>query len=88
MAASEPEAEVYPKPKRPLCTSALHLDRQTPADHSEKLGHILGCTLAKTPEDAAQVIEIGAGKRSRTSDLRITNALLYQLSYSGNTAPE
>ncbi len=26
----------------------------------------------------------GAGKRSRTSDLRITNALLYQLSYAGN----
>ena len=25
----------------------------------------------------------GAGKRSRTSDLRITNALLYQLSYTG-----
>ena len=25
----------------------------------------------------------GAGKRSRTPDLRITNALLYQLSYSG-----
>ncbi len=27
---------------------------------------------------------VGAGKRSRTPDLRITNALLYQLSYSGN----
>jgi hypothetical protein len=25
----------------------------------------------------------GAGKRNRTTDLRITNALLYQLSYSG-----
>ena len=25
----------------------------------------------------------GADKRSRTSDLRITNALLYQLSYIG-----
>ena len=25
----------------------------------------------------------GAGKRSRTPDLRITNALLYQLSYAG-----
>jgi hypothetical protein len=28
-------------------------------------------------------VKNGAGKRSRTSDLRITNALLYQLSYSG-----
>ena len=27
----------------------------------------------------------GAGKRSRTPDLRITNALLYQLSYAGVT---
>lgn len=27
--------------------------------------------------------ESGAGKRSRTPDLRITNALLYRLSYSG-----
>jgi hypothetical protein len=32
---------------------------------------------------ASQANESGAGKRSRTSDLRITNALLYQLSYSG-----
>ena len=29
---------------------------------------------------------IGAGEKSRTPDLRITNALLYQLSYAG-TAP-
>ena len=29
------------------------------------------------------VLLSGAGKRNRTSDLRITNALLYQLSYSG-----
>ena len=28
----------------------------------------------------------GAGNRSRTCDLRITNALLYQLSYTGNGA--
>ena len=26
----------------------------------------------------------GAGRETRTPDLRITNALLYQLSYSGN----
>ena len=28
-------------------------------------------------------MDIGAGGRSRTLDLRITNALLYQLSYTG-----
>ena len=27
--------------------------------------------------------ETGAGEKSRTPDLRITNALLYQLSYTG-----
>ena len=29
----------------------------------------------------------GAGDRSRTYDLRITNALLYQLSYTGTGRP-
>src|SRR5260221_14796312 len=29
-------------------------------------------------------LDRGAGERSRTPDLRITNALLYQLSYTGN----
>ena len=28
-------------------------------------------------------VYLGAGERSRTLDLRITNALLYQLSYTG-----
>ena len=27
---------------------------------------------------------LGAGEKSRTPDLRITNALLYQLSYTGD----
>lgn len=31
-----------------------------------------------------QIVENGAGERNRTTDLRITNALLYQLSYTGN----
>ena len=29
------------------------------------------------------VIQVSAGKRNRTPDLRVTNAVLYQLSYSG-----
>ena len=28
-------------------------------------------------------VAVGAGEKSRTPDLRITNALLYQLSYAG-----
>ncbi len=36
-----------------------------------------------SPERLAFLFEAGAGKRSRTPDLRITNALLYQLSYAG-----
>ena len=35
------------------------------------------------PVQARQVLLSGAAGRSRTGDLRITNALLYQLSYSG-----
>ena len=36
------------------------------------------------PEELAYLIDsIGAAGRNRTGDLRITNALLYQLSYSG-----
>ena len=30
----------------------------------------------------------GAGEESRTPDLRITNALLYQLSYAGDMKPD
>ena len=38
-----------------------------------------------SPERLAYVLEFsGAGNRSRTYDLRITNALLYQLSYAGS----
>lgn len=32
-----------------------------------------------------QFLETGAGEEIRTPDLRITNALLYQLSYTGNS---
>ena len=36
------------------------------------------------PCGSGQVLDsIGAGEKSRTPDLRITNALLYQLSYAG-----
>ena len=37
------------------------------------------------PERAALPTSSGAGEKTRTSDLRITNALLYQLSYTGET---
>src|SRR6516225_4175306 len=39
------------------------------------------------PREGAVTQEFGAGRGSRTPDLRITNALLYQLSYTG-TEPE
>src|SRR5258708_31788503 len=41
-----------------------------------------------TRQRARNFEEDGAGERSRTPDLRITNALLYQLSYSGNLLRE
>jgi hypothetical protein len=61
-----------------------HFDRETLAGYAESFGHTLGHSLIKQEDTQSQVIVFGAGKRSRTSDLRITNALLYQLSYSGN----
>ena len=40
------------------------------------------------PRGLAQVPDfIGAGERNRTLDLRITSALLYQLSYTGKPCP-
>ncbi len=40
------------------------------------------------PLGPGQVFDfIGAGEKSRTPDLRITNALLYQLSYAGASKP-
>ena len=37
------------------------------------------------PRGLAQVLDVyGAGERNRTLDLRITSALLYQLSYTGS----
>ena len=44
----------------------------------EKTRHAPGFDL-----DLAGFQKSGAGERNRTVDLRITNALLYQLSYTG-----
>jgi hypothetical protein len=41
----------------------------------------------KGPGQFVQALDLtGAGEESRTPDLRITNALLYQLSYTGTEA--
>jgi hypothetical protein len=55
--------------------------RQTPAGRD-----IVAAWAQKqqSPTDGAGLrCSIGAGEKSRTPDLRITNALLYQLSYTG-----
>ncbi len=49
--------------------------RGIPSDQSKK-GNPYGLPF---------LLSSGAGDRSRTYDLRITNALLYQLSYTGET---
>ena len=60
------------RPQRRITEIRLH--HGYPAPKSKKAN----------PEELAQVLEsVGAGDRSRTYDLRITNALLYQLSYTG-----
>src|SRR5690606_29908339 len=51
-----------------------------------------GALVAQTSDPSARcLLEYGAGERDRTADLRITNALLYQLSYTSfhvRSAPE
>jgi hypothetical protein len=41
---------------------------------------------SRTPRRDAAFVDIGAGEEIRTPDPRITNALLYQLSYPGEGA--
>ena len=48
---------------------------------SESVTHVLGINCYLCDKNAPS--SVGAGDRSRTYDLRITNALLYQLSYTG-----
>lgn len=46
-------------------------------------------TERQTAHYSRQAVDLyGAGKRSRTPDLRITNALLYLLSYAGKSTNE
>ena len=52
---------------------AITQDTREAVEKSKKPSH----------EDWAFFESAGAGKRNRTPDLRITNALLYRLSYSG-----
>jgi hypothetical protein len=48
---------------------------------AESLTHVSG--IRRKLCDRNKPRGVGAGGRSRTLDLRITNALLYQLSYTG-----
>ncbi len=68
--------------------------RQPPTPHGQRaagycgncahIGYLAPRSKKGDPEGPPQVLEsTGAGDRSRTYDLRITNALLYQLSYTG-----
>jgi hypothetical protein len=63
---------------------------QTPAIHttgcSDQLPRRYPKQEQKRPTRRQAVEYSGAPRRSRTADLRITNALLYQLSYWGTTA--
>ncbi len=51
---------------------------------SSGLSPVLGLPVA--PPAAFSLVRSGARKESRTPDLRITNALLYQLSYPGKAS--
>ena len=57
-----------------------------PLTHATPVQH-LHSTYGKGAKAAADPGFTGAGEKSRTPDLRITNALLYQLSYAGVPRP-
>ena len=56
----------------------------TNLEHPATRRHFVLEKQKANPEELAYLLEsTGAAGRNRTGDLRITNALLYQLSYSG-----
>ena len=61
------------------CRSALRLAWLMDVSWQEAVAR----TQTKTPLGERRFFTTGAGDRNRTDDLRITNALLYQLSYAG-----
>ncbi len=66
---------------------AIDSEKRTVAGGKTVTTHFLRRSIDKSkkanPEGLAFLLFTGAGERSRTPDLRITNALLYQLSYTG-----
>ena len=95
-------ALVYPSPYRAAMSSlgyqqiyrTLHGMPGVAADRAAALrrrakkgrGRAIGCHGALSKLPARQRKTSGAGEKSRTPDLRSTNALLYQLSYAGVAA--
>lgn len=74
------------RPERPVRTIFLDLSaaflggRQAGGERTAEAGK----RKARSRGSGFSLDSDGAGDRSRTYDLRITNALLYQLSYTGN----
>ena len=58
-------------------------------NHANRLTWPVTCARTKerglASANLLTLVFVGAGEKSRTPDLRITNALLYQLSYAGET---
>ena len=67
----------------PDVATAASLPRRRGIAASRGRPHGRDGAKGKGPMLAHRALEIGAGEESRTPDLRITNALLYQLSYTG-----
>jgi hypothetical protein len=64
----------------------LDSDRRSLRTNIQKLAWIVRQKRSRSVQAAdlsGVLASLGAGEKSRTPDLRITNALLYQLSYTG-----
>ena len=67
----------------PHCSHPLAAQAHFPALPAMDVGWHIAPRPTKTPLDERRFFTTGAVGRNRTGDLRITNALLYQLSYNG-----
>ena len=79
-----PSSKCWAAARTTRCTSPVHAKRSR-ASRSTRRRCRGGCSWCgrRAAEAAGALEEGGAGEESRTPDLRITNALLYQLSYTG-----
>jgi hypothetical protein len=77
-----PQRKLRPDTRVAKSRRLAHM-RDVSGRHGEGVSSSYRCPTNKTPLNERRFFTSGADGRNRTGDLRITNALLYQLSYIG-----